>query len=171
MFIATTHTHTLIHDQVSDVHSHHTHTLTHTHTHTHITRRLMFVGTKELLAEDSGIVGDPLPYSYVLNFLFSQAPSVMKSPHKVSQSVSLSLSLSLSLYGVGRLKDNDSNLMVWTSGLNREGGLSDLNRLVFLYQDVNLFNSSLTFHLYRSKDGLRRNTPTGWTAIVQRVTD
>jgi len=36
-----------------------------------------------LLTEESSGIGDPLPYSYTLNYLFSRAPLEMRSPHQV----------------------------------------------------------------------------------------
>lgn len=45
-------------------------------------RRLLFLASEHLLTEASGI-GDALPYSCALNYLFSRAPRELKSPHQV----------------------------------------------------------------------------------------
>lgn len=65
------------------------------HVHVHVTcnvrvhnfafyifRRLLFLAPDNFLTQPAG-VGDVIPYSYVLNLLFSYAPPGMKSPHQV----------------------------------------------------------------------------------------
>ena len=47
-------------------------------------RRVLFLSIDDILADEAVVSGDPLPHSYVLNFLFSKAPSEMRSPHQVS---------------------------------------------------------------------------------------
>ena len=46
-------------------------------------RRLLFLSIDDILGDEAVVSGDPLPHSYVLNFLFSRAPSEMRSPHQV----------------------------------------------------------------------------------------
>ena len=46
-------------------------------------RRLLFLSIGDILGDEAVVSGDPLPHSYVLNFLFSRAPSEMRSPHQV----------------------------------------------------------------------------------------
>jgi hypothetical protein len=48
-----------------------------------IFRRLLFLSIDDILGDEAVVSGDPLPHSYVLNFLFSRAPSEMRSPHQV----------------------------------------------------------------------------------------
>ena len=48
----------------------------------YIFRRLLFLAPDNFLTQPAG-VGDVIPYSYVLNLLFSYAPPGMKSPHQV----------------------------------------------------------------------------------------
>ncbi|KAL5497180.1 hypothetical protein EMCRGX_G013605 [Ephydatia muelleri] len=45
-------------------------------------RRLLFLSSEHLLTETTGM-GDTLPYSYALSYLFSRAPSDLKSPHQL----------------------------------------------------------------------------------------
>jgi hypothetical protein len=45
-------------------------------------RRLLFLAPDNFLSQPAG-VGDIIPFSCVLNFLFSLAPTDMKSPHQV----------------------------------------------------------------------------------------
>jgi hypothetical protein len=52
-----------------------------------IFRRLLFLSIDDILGDEAVVSGDPLPHSYVLNFLFSRAPSEMRSPHQVIKSV------------------------------------------------------------------------------------
>ena len=46
-------------------------------------RRLLFLSIDDILGDEAVVSGDPLPHSYILNFLFSRAPSEMRSPHQV----------------------------------------------------------------------------------------
>ena len=46
-------------------------------------RRLLFLSIDDILGDEAVVSGDPLPHSYILNFLFSSAPSEMRSPHLV----------------------------------------------------------------------------------------
>ena len=43
----------------------------------------MFLSIDDVLTDEAVVSGDPLPYSYILNYLFSRAPSEMRSPHQV----------------------------------------------------------------------------------------
>ena len=45
---------------------------------------MLFLSIDDILADEAVVSGDPLPHSYILNFLFSRAPSEMRSPHQVS---------------------------------------------------------------------------------------
>ena len=47
-------------------------------------RRLLFLAPENFVSQPAG-VGDILPFSYTLNFLFSQAPPELKSPHQVGR--------------------------------------------------------------------------------------
>ena len=47
-------------------------------------RRLLFLSIDDILGDEAVVSGDPLPHSYVLDFLFSRAPSEMRSPHQVN---------------------------------------------------------------------------------------
>ena len=46
-------------------------------------KRLLFLSIDDIIGDEAVISGDPLPHSYVLNFLFSRAPSEMRSPYQV----------------------------------------------------------------------------------------
>ena len=63
----------------------HVHVTCNVHVHNctfYIFRRLLFLAPDNFLTQPAG-VGDIIPYSYVLNLLFSYAPPGMKSPHQV----------------------------------------------------------------------------------------
>ena len=46
-------------------------------------RRFLFLPTEQFSADSAAVVGEPLPHSYILNYLFSRAQPDMKSPHQV----------------------------------------------------------------------------------------
>lgn len=46
-------------------------------------RRLLFLATDQFTAAENSWIGEMLPYSSTLNYLFSRAPADMKSPHQV----------------------------------------------------------------------------------------
>jgi hypothetical protein len=50
-----------------------------------IFRQLLFLSIDDILGDEAVVSGDPLPHSHVLNFLFSRAPSEMRSPHQVKR--------------------------------------------------------------------------------------
>ena len=85
-------------------------------------RPLLFQ-TMDHLAQ-SAALGDVIPYSLVLHFLFARAPTELKSPHQV---IFLLFSLFLSSFvGLmlirfyGQLYDTRINIFIYTLNINRE---------------------------------------------------
>ena len=46
-------------------------------------RRFLFLPTEQFSADSAAVVGEPLPHSDILNYLFSRAQPDLKSPHQV----------------------------------------------------------------------------------------
>ena len=105
-------------------------------------RRLLFLSIDDILGDEAVVSGDPLPHSYVLNFLFSRAPSEMRSPHQVNN--------------------------IYSARTN----FIYIHIHVHVYVHIILILLHVCgIFWYRFRSGLKRSILIGWTNILRKVID